>query len=70
MRNKGNKPEIIFTGQEMNDNEEVTCASCKKGKVRLRHNAWFDPYIGKHGKYVHEECLSEKRKLEIKNGGI
>lgn len=42
----------------------VKCAKCHE-EVNLRFQAYFDPYRGKVGKYVHRECLSQKRKDEI-----
>lgn len=61
--------EYSFTGQEIVEQEGynyyVMCECCKSGfPINLRGNAWFDPYL-KGGKYVHKDCLSEKRKKEI-----
>lgn len=42
----------------------VKCAKCK-GEVNVDENAWFDTYRGKVGKYVHYDCLSDKRKAEM-----
>lgn len=43
----------------------VLCAKCKE-EVNVIKTAYFDPYQGKVGKYVHYECLSKKRADEIK----
>jgi hypothetical protein len=55
----------------------VDCVACGKGPIALNYGtgldlAWFDPYItkffiykGTKGAYVHQDCLSEKRKKEI-----
>lgn len=76
MKNK----ETIFTGEVATlhqhfdtINSTVPCFVCKK-IIGLRDGildgatglAWLDPYRGKNGKHVHYECLSEKRKTEIK----
>jgi hypothetical protein len=55
----------IFTGQ-IATNEKVNCFCCG-GEIDLRRNAWLDPYVGELGKYVHEGCLSDKRKKECKS---
>ena len=69
----------IFTGQayiqdginRWDHRESVACGKCGR-PIGLRTVfpedtglAWFDPYRGKIGKYVHFECLSLKRKKEI-----
>ena len=60
----------IFTGQEIvgywadGRYEEVICPTCNK-KTNLGH-AWIDPYHPSGGeKYVHFECLSDKRMEEV-----
>jgi hypothetical protein len=59
------------------ESRQVDCASCGKGPIALNYGtgldlAWFDPYNtkfymykGTKGAYVHQDCLSEKRKKEI-----
>jgi hypothetical protein len=54
----------IFTGQNVSESEEVPCHVCQK-PAHMRSTAWFDPYRGKNGKYVHHDCLSQKRQDEI-----
>lgn len=61
-----------FTGQPQTDREEVLCNSCKNGLVTLRGSGWFDSYVpyGNHlGSYVHFECLSPRRKDELRLEG-
>jgi len=72
---KTDSKDHIFTGQKIAKHQEnfdisVNCAQCKK-QIGLRMVypddtglAWFDPYLG-NGKYVHFECLSRTRRLEI-----
>lgn len=54
----------IFTGQTVSVEEEVPCYVCKEA-LHMRSTAWFDPYRGTKGKYVHKACLSQKRQQEI-----
>jgi hypothetical protein len=57
--------------QVIDEHEEVVCPVCKKSVgVRV---GWIDPYVGNikgpgniTEPYVHFECLSEKRKEEIR----
>lgn len=57
-----NKMEIIFTGQQINEHEEVQCVCGKMVSVRV---GWIDKY--QNGHYVHYGCLSKERLEEIKN---
>jgi len=57
--------------QKPDENEMVACATCSL-PVSVR-SGWYDPYNkkmyltkGSKGAYVHFECLSEKRKKELK----
>jgi len=47
----------------------VRCAKCHE-ELNLRFQAYFDPYRGKVGKYVHFDCLSQKRKDELDAEGV
>jgi hypothetical protein len=51
----------IFTGQFVDDRENVTCPVCLE-LVNVRRG-WIDPY--NKGRYVHFECLSQRRKDEV-----
>jgi hypothetical protein len=57
-----NTREKIFTGQIMDENENVVCPKCNK-LVNVR-SGWIDPY--NKNKYVHYKCLSNERMNEIK----
>lgn len=68
----GNTETHCFTGQEFVEGprgkEYVKCSVCKE-IIGLRTNAFYDSYNDPHqtgGSYVHEHCLSEERKKEIK----
>lgn len=61
-----------FTGQPETDDEYVECNACHRGLVHLRSSAWFDsyrPYGENLGSYVHYECLSPRRKDELRLEG-
>jgi hypothetical protein len=74
------KRRVSFTGQAYIEDaqpphaawrESVACYKCHR-PISLREChpedtglAWFDPYIGMYGKYVHKECLSNKRAEEV-----
>lgn len=55
-----NKMKTIFTGQQINEHEEVKCTCGKLVSVRV---GWIDKY--QNGHYVHFGCLSKKRIEEI-----
>lgn len=48
--------------------EFVYCHKCKdmEDLIGMRSTAYYDPYRYK-GKYVHQKCLSNKRKQEIED---
>jgi len=69
----------LFTGQACIEDhkprhilrESVACGKCGE-PIGLRTVlpedtglAWFDPYAGEKGLYVHRKCLSDRRKAEI-----
>jgi hypothetical protein len=63
---------VCFTGQPQTDDEKVLCNKCQSGLVSLRGTGWFDAYVpyGNHlGSYVHYECLSPRRKDELRMEG-
>lgn len=62
---------LAWTGQPMNEKEEVVCNKCNNGLINLRRSAWFDPYLPSpksEGSYVHYTCLGERRQAEIAAG--
>lgn len=57
----------FFTGQQINEQEQVACAKCGN-LTNVRFSAWFDKYndpFKKGGAYVHYNCLSTERVAEL-----